>query len=87
MAPKRNLFTSTDDEIAETMELPLVTLEEFKGEHKKLYDDTMAKLSPDLLSRFTRTRHGGIKTVGYADDLHDGVDLSTPSEERSRALR
>jgi len=87
MALKKNLFPPTNDKIVETSEVPSVTLEDLKGEHKKLYDNTMAKLSQDLLARFTRTRRGGIKTVGYADDLLDGVDLSTPSEERSMALR
>ena len=87
MAPKKNPSTATDDEITETSELPAVTLEDLKGEHRKLYDDTLAKLTQDLLARFVRTRHGGVRTVGHTDDLLDGVDLSTPSEEQSRALR
>jgi len=87
MPPKKNPSTANDDEITETSELSAVTLEDLKGEHRKLYDDTLAKLTQDLLARFVRTRHGGVRTVGHTDDLLDGVDLSTPSEERSRALR
>ena len=86
MAPKRVLFTTADDDTAEANKQPAVTLDDLKGEHRKLYDDILAKLSQDLLARFVRTRHGGIWTIGHTDDLLDGVDLSTASEERSRAL-
>ena len=87
MTPKKALFVSTSDEVEETSDKSPVKLEDLNGEHKKLYDDTMVKLSQDLLARFTRTRHGGIKTVGHTDNLLEGVDLSMPSEEWSTALR
>ena len=87
MTPKKALFVSTSDEVEETSDKSPVMLEDLNGEHKKLYDDTMVKLSQDLLARFTRTRHGGIKTVGHTDDLLEGLDLSMPSEEWSAALR
>ena len=66
MAPKRGL--TFNDKIAEASELPAVTLEDLKGEHRKLYDDSLVKLLQDLLARFVRTRHGGIRTVGHTDE-------------------
>ncbi|KAK1694451.1 hypothetical protein QYE76_011148 [Lolium multiflorum] len=65
-----------------------VTYEELNGELKKKYDEVKAFLEADLIGSFHRTRSHGIRWKGFSPDgALDGVDLSTPSEERTRSLR
>src|ERR1051325_2643672 len=90
MPPKKLAFEPNEEpEGSKTAEGKTVppTLEDLKGEYREVYDKTLQKLSGDLLGYFTWTRHGGIKVVGRPENLLDGVDLSTPSEERNMALR
>ncbi|KAK1680724.1 hypothetical protein QYE76_041572 [Lolium multiflorum] len=76
---------SDDGEVAE--ETP-VTYEELSGELKKKYDEVKAALEADLIGSFHRTRSHGIRWKGFTPEgALDGVDLSTPSEERTRSLR
>ncbi|KAK1602252.1 hypothetical protein QYE76_008375 [Lolium multiflorum] len=65
-----------------------VTYEELSGELKKKYDEVKAVLEADLIGSFHRTRSHGIRWKGFTPEgALDGVDLSTPSEERTRSLR
>ncbi|KAK1678643.1 hypothetical protein QYE76_039491 [Lolium multiflorum] len=65
-----------------------VTYEELTGELKKKYDEVKAFLEADLIGSFHRTRSHGIRWKGFSPEgALDGVDLSTPSEERTRSLR
>ena len=57
-------------------------------EHKKKYDEIKALLEADLIGSFERTRNHGIRWKGFSPEgALDNVDLSVPSEERTRALR
>jgi hypothetical protein len=65
-----------------------VTYEELTPEHKQKLDEIKALFEADLISSFERTRHDGIRWKGLSPEgAHNGVDLSLPSEERTKALR
>ena len=65
-----------------------ITYEELPEEHKKKYDEIKAVFEADLIGSFERTRKHGIRWKGFSPEgVLDEVDLSTPSEERTRALR
>jgi hypothetical protein len=65
-----------------------ITYEELSEEHKQRYDEIKAAFEADLLGSFERTRHHGIRWKGFSSEgALDEVDLSTPTEERTRALR
>src|SRR4051812_16526283 len=65
-----------------------VTYEDLPEEHKKRYDEIKAVFEADLIGSFERTRTHGIKWKGFSPEgALDEVDLSVPSEERTRALR
>jgi hypothetical protein len=66
----------------------LVTYEELTPEHKQKFNEIKALFEADLIGSFDRTRHHGIRRKGFSPEgAPDGVDLSLPSEERTRALR
>jgi hypothetical protein len=47
-----------------------------------------ALFEADLIGSFERTRHHGVRWKGFSpESALDDVDLSTPSEDRTRALR
>jgi hypothetical protein len=65
-----------------------VTYEELTPEHKQKFDEIKALFEADLIGSFERTRHHGIRWKGFSPEgALNGVDLSLPSEERTRALR
>ncbi|KAK1605721.1 hypothetical protein QYE76_029394 [Lolium multiflorum] len=65
-----------------------VTYEDLTDELKKKYEEVKAILEADLIGSFHRTRSHGIRWKGFSPEgALDGVDLSVPSEERTRALR
>ena len=65
-----------------------VTYEELTPEHKQKYDEVKAQFEADLIGSFERTRNHGIRWKGFSPEgALDNVDLSMPSEERTRALR
>jgi hypothetical protein len=65
-----------------------VTYEEMTLEHKQKFDEIKALFEADLVGSFERTHHHGIRWKGFLPEgALDGVDLSLPSEERTRALR
>ena len=65
-----------------------VTYEELTPEHKQKYDEVKALFEADLIGSFERTRNHGIRWKGFSPEgTLDNVDLSVPSEERTRALR
>jgi hypothetical protein len=65
-----------------------ITYEELPAEHKQKYDEIKAIFEADLIGSFERTRHHGVKSKGFSPEgALDGVDLSTPSEDHTRALR
>jgi hypothetical protein len=65
-----------------------VTNEELTPEHKQKFDEIKALFEADLIGSFERTRHHGIRWKGFSPEgALDRVDLSLPSEERTRALR
>ena len=62
--------------------------EDLTEELKKKYDEVKAILEADLIGSFHRTRSHGIRWKGFTPDgALDGIDLSAPSEERTRSLR
>jgi hypothetical protein len=64
-----------------------ITYEELSKEHKQRYDEIKAAFEADLIGSFERTRHHGIRWKGFSSEgALDEVDLSTPMEERTRAL-
>jgi hypothetical protein len=64
-----------------------VTYEELSPEHKQKFDEIKALFQADLIGSFERTRHHGIGWKGFSPKgALDGVDLSLPSEEHTRAL-
>jgi hypothetical protein len=65
-----------------------VTYEELTPEHKQKFDEIKALFEADLIGSFERTRHHGISWKEFSPEgALDRVDLSLPSEERTRALR
>ena len=65
-----------------------VTYEELTPEHKQKYDEVKAQFEADLIGPFKRTRNHGIRWKEFSSEgALDNVDLSVPSEERTRALR
>jgi hypothetical protein len=66
----------------------LVMFEELTPEHMQKFDEIKALFEADLIGSFERTRHHGIRWKGFSPEgTLDGVDLSLPSEECTRALR
>jgi hypothetical protein len=66
----------------------LVTYEELTPEHKQKFDEIKALFEANLIESFERTHNHGIRWKGFSPEgALDGVDLSLPSEERTRALR
>jgi hypothetical protein len=65
-----------------------VTYEELTPEHKQKFDEIKALFEADLIGSFERTRHHGIRWKAFSPEgALDGVDLSLPSKEHTRALR
>ena len=65
-----------------------VTYEELTPEHQQKYDEVKAQFEADLIGSFERTRSHGIRWKGFSpESALNNVDLSVPSEERTRALR
>jgi hypothetical protein len=66
----------------------LITYEELPAEHKQKYDEIQALFKADLIGSFEKTRHHDVRWKGFSlEGALDGMDLSTPSEDRTRALR
>jgi hypothetical protein len=64
-----------------------VMYKELTPEHKQKFDEIKALFEADLIRSFERTRHHDIRWKGFSlEGTLDGVDLSLPSEERTRAL-
>jgi hypothetical protein len=65
-----------------------ITYEELSAEHKQKYDEIKALFQADLISSFEKTRHHGVRWKGFSPEgALDDVDLSTHSEDCTRALR
>jgi hypothetical protein len=65
-----------------------ITYEELPAEHKQKYDEIKALFEADLINSFEKTRHHGVRWKGFSPEgALDGVDLSTPLEDCTRALR
>jgi hypothetical protein len=67
-----------------------ITYEELSAEHKQRYDEIKTQFEADLIGSFERkrTRNHGVRWKGFSPEgALDGVDLSIPSEDRTRALR
>jgi hypothetical protein len=64
-----------------------IMYEELSAEHKQKYDEIKALFEADLIGSFERTRHHGMRWKGFSPEgALNEVDLSTSSEERTRAL-
>jgi hypothetical protein len=64
-----------------------ITFEELSDEHKQRYNEIKAAFEADLIGSFERAHHHGIRWKGFSSEgALDEVDLSTPTEERTRAL-
>jgi hypothetical protein len=65
-----------------------VTYKELTPEHKQKFNEIKAFFEADLIGSFERIRHHGIRWKGFSPEgALDGVDLSLPSKECTRALR
>ncbi|KAK1629811.1 hypothetical protein QYE76_004126 [Lolium multiflorum] len=65
-----------------------ITYEDLPADHKKKYDDLKAIIEAELIGSFEKTRSHGIRFKGFTPQgVLEGVDLSLPSQERTRALR
>ncbi|KAK1694092.1 hypothetical protein QYE76_010789 [Lolium multiflorum] len=65
-----------------------ITYEDLPAEHKKKYDELKAIVEAELIGSFEKTRSHGIRFKGFTPQgVLEGLDLSLPSEERTRALR
>jgi hypothetical protein len=64
-----------------------ITYKELTPEHKQKFDEIKALFETELIGSFERTHHHGIRWKGFSlEGALDGVDLSLPSEEPTRAL-
>jgi hypothetical protein len=64
-----------------------VTYEELTPEHKQKLHEIKALFEADLIGSFERTYHHRIRWKGFSPEgALNGVDISLPSEERTRAL-
>jgi hypothetical protein len=64
-----------------------VMYEELTPEHNQKFNEIKALFEADLIESFQRTRHDGIRWKGFSPEgTLDGLDLSLPLEERTRAL-
>jgi hypothetical protein len=62
--------------------------EELPAEHKQKYDEIKTLFKADLIGSFERIRHHGVRWKGFSPEgALDDMDLSTPSEDRTRAVR
>ena len=65
-----------------------ITYVELTAKHQQKYDEVKAQFEADLIGSFERTRNHGIRWKGFSPEGSlDNVDLSVPSEERTKALR
>ncbi|KAK1651064.1 hypothetical protein QYE76_068869 [Lolium multiflorum] len=65
-----------------------ITYEDLPPDHKKKYDELKAIVEAELIGSFEKTRSHGIRFKGFTPQgVLEGVDLSLPSDERTRALR
>jgi hypothetical protein len=65
-----------------------ITYEELLAEHKQKYDEIKALFDVDLIGSFERTRHHSVRWKGFSPEgALDDMDLSTPSDDCTRALR
>jgi hypothetical protein len=65
-----------------------ITYEELSAENKQKYDEIKALFEADLIGSFERTHLHGIRWKGFSPEgALDDVDLSVPSEDRTKALR
>jgi hypothetical protein len=65
-----------------------ITYKELPAEHKQKYDEIKALFEVDLIGSFERTHDHGIRWKGFSPEgALDDVDLSTFSDDRTRALR
>src|SRR5215218_1509655 len=65
-----------------------ITYEDLPPDHKKKYDELKAIVEAELIGSFEKTRSHGIRFKGFTPEgVLAGLDLSLPSEERTRALR
>ncbi|KAK1641620.1 hypothetical protein QYE76_059425 [Lolium multiflorum] len=79
--------TSTSTPTSEMAE-EQITYEDLPPDHKKKYDELKAICEAELIGSFEKTRSHGIRFKGFTPQgVLEGVDLSLPSQERTRALR
>jgi hypothetical protein len=65
-----------------------IMYEELTPEHKQKFDEIKALFKADLIGSFERTCHHSVRWKGFSPKgALDGVDLSPPLEERTRAPR
>jgi hypothetical protein len=65
-----------------------VTYEELTPERKQKFNEIETLFEADLIRSFERTRQHSIRWKGFSPEgALDGVDLSLPPKERTRALR
>ncbi|KAK1630662.1 hypothetical protein QYE76_004977 [Lolium multiflorum] len=79
-----NIHVTPTSEMAEEQ----ITYEDLPPDHKKKYDELKAIVEAELIGSFEKTRSHGIRFKGFTPQgVLEGVDLSPPSDERTRALR
>ena len=64
-----------------------ITYKDLPPEHQQKYDEILELFIADLIGSYERTRTNGIRWKGFdPEGALDGVDLSIPSEEQTRAV-
>ncbi|KAK1670442.1 hypothetical protein QYE76_058601 [Lolium multiflorum] len=64
-----------------------IKYEDLPPEHKKKYNELKAIFEADLIGSFEKTRSHGIRFKWFQPEgVFEGIDMSLPSEDRTRAL-
>jgi hypothetical protein len=88
LQPTASSSSATSTSIVKMPNENPITYKELSDEHKQKYNEIKAAFEADLIGSFERTHHHGIRWKGFSSEgALDEVDLSTPTEERTRALR
>ncbi|KAK1629252.1 hypothetical protein QYE76_003567 [Lolium multiflorum] len=86
--PVGHSSTTTTSTPASEMADEQIKYEDLPPEHKKKYNELKAIFEADLIGSFEKTRSHGIRFKWFQPEgAFEGIDLSLPSEDRTRALR
>ncbi|KAK1680813.1 hypothetical protein QYE76_041661 [Lolium multiflorum] len=86
-ARRWDIFATSTSTPASEMAEEQIKYEDLPPEHKKKYDELKAIVEAELIGSFEKTHSHDIRFKGFTPQgVLEGLDLSLPSEERTRAL-